>query len=118
MAINKELFKGCSKTIILQLLARQQLHGYEISVKLKEASYGELDITEGSLYPILHSLEADKCIEANWEISKGNRKKKVYSLTTKGRKSLKAKTKEWRHFLSTMDLLLSAKREHHYGYAL
>lgn len=117
MAINKELFKGCSKTIVLQLLEKEKMHGYELSARLKELSSGELEITEGTLYPLLHSLESDKYIKANWETSGGGRKKKVYELTSSGKKALKVKRQEWQHFVSTMKILLPAKREINYVYS-
>ncbi len=111
MAVNKELFRGCSKAVVLQLLEKEKMHGYEISLKLKELSSGEIEITEGALYPMLHSLEASGDIKASWEVSKGGRKKKVYQLTTSGKTSLKKKRQEWTHFLSTMKTLLPVKRE-------
>ena len=60
----------------MQLLSRHPMHGYELSSTLKEVSEGQLEITEGALYPVLHSLEADRLIEAHWEVSKGKRKRK------------------------------------------
>jgi PadR family transcriptional regulator PadR len=109
MPINKELFKGCTKTIVLQQLSRKKMHGYEIASSLKELSSGEITLTEGTLYPVLHSLAADEYIEASWETSAGERKRKVYKITDKGTRLLQAKTKEWRHFLSAMELILPNK---------
>lgn len=118
MAVDKELFKGCSKAVVLQLLAKKKMHGYEISSKLKELSGGEIEITEGTLYPMLHGLESAGDIISSWEVSKGGRKKKVYQLTEAGREALKIRKQEWSHFLSTMKLLLPVKMEADYAYSL
>ena len=111
MGVNKEFFRGCSKAVVLQLLEKEKMHGYEISLKLKKLSNGEIEISEGALYPMLHSLEISGDIKASWQISKGGRKKKVYQLTTTGKTSLKKKRQEWSHFLNTMKALLPVKRE-------
>ena len=109
MTVDKELLKGCSKTIVLQLLSKKGMHGYELSQKLKQSTSGKIEITEGTLYPLLHALEADGSITSNWLHVVGQRRRKVYTITTKGKKLLKEKTKEWQEFLSTMELLLPAK---------
>jgi PadR family transcriptional regulator, regulatory protein PadR len=59
MAVNKELLKGTAKTLVLQLLSENEMHGYELLSQLKEKSKNLIEITEGTLYPLLHSLEED-----------------------------------------------------------
>lgn len=109
MAVDKELLKGCSKTIVLELLSNKGMHGYELSQKLKQRTNGKIEITEGTLYPLLHALEADGSISSSWLHAVGQRRRKVYTITSKGKKLLKEKRKEWEEFLSTMELLLPAK---------
>ena len=106
MPINKELFKGCSKTVVLRLLSQKKMHGYELSKKLEESFDGQIKITEGTLYPLLHALETDGAITADWEKSEGKRKKKVYRISPKGKKVLKEKLAEWQEFVNTMQVLL------------
>lgn len=109
MSIDKELLKGCSKTMVLQLLSREALHGYEVARRLKELTGGKIEVTEGTLYPLLHSLEADERIASEWVKGDGKRKKKVYSITASGKALLKSKQKEWQDFVSTVELVFTAK---------
>lgn len=109
MAVNKELLKGCSKLLVLKLLSREAMHGYKLSTKLKEVSQGKIEITEGTIYPLLHALESDEAITSSWCNKEGGRKKKTYQITTKGKKILKTRTEEWNEFISSMDLLLTGK---------
>ena len=70
---NQKLYKGSLQTIILKLLEeKEKMYGYEITQKVKELTKGELQITEGALYPALHKLKADGLLEV--EVAKvGNR---------------------------------------------
>lgn len=110
MQIDKQLLKGCTKTLVLQLLSKRNMHGYELSVQLKTLSQGKLEVTEGTIYPLLHSLEADGAISSRIEETQGKRTRKVYEITTNGRRLLKDKTKEWQEFQSMMEQLLTASR--------
>ena len=78
---NQKLYKGSLQTIILKLLeSNDKMYGYEITQKVKELTKGELQITEGALYPALHKLEADGLLDV--EVAKvGNRLRKYYKLT-------------------------------------
>jgi PadR family transcriptional regulator, regulatory protein PadR len=109
MQINKQLLKGCTKTIVLQLLSKKNMHGYELSVQLKTLSAGKVEVTEGTLYPLLHSLEADGAISSTI-IEQGKRTRKVYVITSEGKRLLKSKTEEWQEFQSMMEKLLAASR--------
>lgn len=81
-----KLYKGSLETIVLQLLGEHpRLYGYEITQKVKVLSNGSFEIKEGALYPALHRLEAKGLLEVEAE-KIGNRVRKYYKLTTKGRK--------------------------------
>jgi len=109
MTVDKELLKGCSKTLVLKLLSQKGMHGYEIAQELKAVTDGRIEITEGTMYPLLHSLEAGKAISSEWEVG-GKRKRKVYRLTPVGRKLLKEKTQNWREFILAVDGVMAVKR--------
>jgi DNA-binding PadR family transcriptional regulator len=81
---NSQLYKGSLNTIIMKLLEEQgRMYGYEITQKVKEITKGELNITEGALYPALHKLEAEGLLDV--EVEKvDNRLRKYYKLTEKG----------------------------------
>ncbi|HAG90764.1 MAG TPA: PadR family transcriptional regulator [Bdellovibrionales bacterium] len=109
MLIDKELIKGSSKTVILQLLSKKGMHGYELSSQIKSLTQGAIEISEGTIYPTLHSLEADGYIESQWAESEGKRKRKVYKITSSGRKLLKERKASWNDFLKAMQSLLPVK---------
>jgi DNA-binding PadR family transcriptional regulator len=106
---NQKLYKGSLQTIILQLLARnEKMYGYEITQKVKELTKGELNITEGALYPALHKLEADGLLDV--EVANvGNRLRKYYKLTENGSKETANKVSEMQEFLRTMQQLVNPK---------
>jgi DNA-binding PadR family transcriptional regulator len=104
---NQKLYKGSLQTIILKLLEEnEKMYGYEITQKVKELTKGELNITEGALYPALHKLEGDGLLEA--EVAKvGNRLRKYYKLTEQGTKETVSKLAEMQEFLKTMQHLVN-----------
>jgi DNA-binding PadR family transcriptional regulator len=106
---NQKLYKGSLQTIILQLLAsNEKMYGYEITQKVKELTKGELNITEGALYPALHKLEADGLLDV--EVANvGNRLRKYYKLTENCSKETVSKLEEMQEFLKTMQQLVNPK---------
>jgi len=85
---NSQLYKGSLNTIIMKLLEENgRMYGYEITQKVKEITKGELNITEGALYPALHKLEAEDLLDV--EVEKvDNRLRKYYKLTSKSSKTI------------------------------
>ena len=106
---NQKLYKGSLQTIILKLLeSNDKMYGYEITQKVKELTKGELQITEGALYPALHKLEADGLLDIE-VVKVENRLRKYYKLTEIGTKETKDKLEEMQQFLRTMQQLVSPK---------
>ena len=103
------LYKGLLEPIVLQLLKDNgRMYGFEITQKVKLLTQGELKITEGALYPLLHRLEADGLLEAEME-NIGNRIRKYYSLTKAGKKETVGSLKEVQSFVETMQILFKPK---------
>lgn len=103
------LLKGTLQTIILKLLEdNQRMYGYEITQKVKEASIGEIVLTEGALYPALHKLEGEGLLETSTEIVDG-RARKYYSLTEQGGKAVTSKLEEARAFIDQLQNVLNLK---------
>ncbi|MBL7544171.1 MAG: PadR family transcriptional regulator [Bdellovibrionaceae bacterium] len=103
MTINKELLKGSTATLVLTLLARKQMYGYEIIKELEIASAGIFEMKEGTLYPILHTLEENDFVESKWVGEEGTRQRKYYHITKAGRVHLKEKKQEWIQFRALVD---------------
>ncbi len=103
------LYKGLLEPLLLNLLAENgRMYGYEIVQKAKALSSGELQITEGALYPLLHKLEGEGLIEAETE-SYGNRVRKYYSLTKNGKKQTTKNKAVLQNFIATLNILLHGK---------
>jgi PadR family transcriptional regulator PadR len=80
-------------------------HGYDISAFIKERGGGYFSLSFGSLYPILHKLEHDGLIKGAWH-EVGDKEKKVYSLTAKGRHALEGEAKTYRDMIKAFTLLM------------
>lgn len=106
---SSELIKGTLKTIVLNLLKQNgRMYGYEITQKVKEITEGKIQITEGALYPTLHSLEQRGELETVKEYI-GKRARKYYSLTEQGQASAQEKVNELQDFMTTIQSLLSLR---------
>lgn len=104
--IAKELFKGTIRTIVLQLLAKnEKMYGYELVQTIDEKSGGSIKLTFGSLYPILHKLEAEGLIYSESE-SIGKRLRKYYLLTPVGIEEKNNKISEIKEFISVLNTLI------------
>jgi len=109
MIYSSELIKGTLKTIVLKLLDdNKKMYGYEITQKVKELTLDKIQITEGALYPTLHSLEAEGLVTAKTEFI-GKRVRKYYSLSRSGKVRAKERLTELSNFIETMISLLDIK---------
>ncbi|ERK29828.1 PadR family transcriptional regulator [Clostridium intestinale] len=106
MKVNKELLKGCTVILILSLLERKSMYGYEMIKELQKKSNGVFELKEGTLYPILHSLESNNFIESYWDENESVRRRKYYRLTEAGKKELKEKQQEWNIFTKAVGQVL------------
>ncbi len=103
----KGLLKGSLQTIILKLLKEnQRMYGYEITQVVKEITSGEIQLTEGALYPALHKMENEGLLATSTE-QVDNRVRKYYALTQAGREEVETKLKETRSFMANLELLLN-----------
>jgi PadR family transcriptional regulator, regulatory protein PadR len=105
---NLELFRGTLDVLILKALVWEPLHGYAITSFIRLTSEDALLVEEGTLYPALWRLEKKKLVEAEWGLSKNNRKAKFYRLTAEGRRHLRQETKTWEAYALAVAKVLSA----------
>jgi PadR family transcriptional regulator len=92
--------------LILKTIAREPLHGWGISKRIRLLSGEILSVGQGSLYPALHRLEQQGWIRAEWKESDLGRSAKFYSLTRDGRKQLERELKSWDRLSSAVRLLI------------
>lgn len=95
MDINKDLIAASSTPMVLAILAEEDSYGYAILKRVREASAGRLEWTDGMLYPVLHRLERNGFIKARWEAAETGRKRKYYRITPQGRAQLVEERKQW-----------------------
>lgn len=94
MNVDKSLISGSTTMLLLKLLAEKDMYGYEMIEVLRERSENVFELKAGTLYPLLHSLEAKGLLNA-YEKEAGNKMRKYYSITKHGRKILDEKKSEW-----------------------
>jgi PadR family transcriptional regulator, regulatory protein PadR len=95
MSKPSDLVQGTLDLLILKILALEPLHGFAVSVRLRQVSGDVLQVSDGSLYPALHKLEQEGWIKAEWKTSENNRRVKFYALTRLGRRQLEKETANW-----------------------
>lgn len=84
------------------------MYGYQMTQMVKEITKGELNITEGALYPLLHKLEEQGILETETEMN-GNRMRKYYSLTKAGKKQTVAAMEEMKAFMQSLEFIVNPK---------
>lgn len=109
--IERELKRGSLELIVLHLLAPGEAYGYEIVSKLAAETNGALEVTDGTLYPVLYRLERAGCVSVRWETPQRGVPRKYYRLTDTGRAELAALTLEWTTFARAMAKLLRPGRD-------
>src|SRR5690348_11241056 len=109
MIYSSELIKGTLKTIVLKLLSdNKRMYGYEITQLVKQLTNDKIQITEGALYPTLHSMEDEGLVITESEYI-GKRVRKYYRLSPAGKTRTKERVSELADFMTTMRFLLDIK---------
>jgi PadR family transcriptional regulator PadR len=92
---NPDFLNGVPELVILQLLARKPMYGYELVEAIREATDEVLTFGEGCVYPVLHRLEASGQLSSRREVV-GGRSRVVYRLTESGEQGLVQAVAQWR----------------------
>ena len=101
-----DLLQGTLDMLILKALQLDPMHGFGISIRIRQISDEVLQVEQGSLYPALYRLEEQDWIKAEWGVSDNNRKARFYALTAAGRKQLNAETANWERLAGAINLVL------------
>ena len=101
-----DLLQGTLDMLILKALQLGPMHGFGISVLIRQMSKAVLQVEQGSLYPALYRLEEREWIESEWGFSDNNRKAKFYKLTPDGRKQLVEERSNWERLSTAVNLVL------------
>lgn len=105
-SIERELKRGSLELIVLHLLAPGEAYGYEIVAKLTTQTSSALEVTDGTLYPVLYRLERLGFVAVRWETPERGVPRKYYRLTEAGRDEHARLTQQWNTFAKAMAKLL------------
>jgi PadR family transcriptional regulator, regulatory protein PadR len=100
------LLQGTLDLLVLKAIQHEPMHGFGISVRIRQMSDDVLNVEQGSLYPALYRLEDQGLIKSESGISENNRKARFYALTAAGRKQLDAETANWARLSGAINLVL------------
>ena len=106
MAIDKSLLSGSTTLLVLKLLEDGEMYGYQIIEELERRSESVFRLKEGTLYPILHGLEADGLVTVREKAAETGRMRKYYRITKKGLKMLEEKKAEWTFFAEKVNAVI------------
>ena len=102
MHITKDLVAASTTPLVLGILAEGESYGYAILKQVSSLSSGDLEWTDGLLYPLLHRLERTGLVTSSWRQPESGRRRKYYAITTQGRAELAEQRKQWSAVVATL----------------
>jgi transcriptional regulator len=92
--------------LTLKLLSIEPMHGWGLSIRLRQISGDVFDVNQGSLYPALQRMKRRGWIKAEWRASDNNRRARFYSITREGARQLAAEVEEWQRTSGAVNRVL------------
>ncbi len=105
MRLPKDLVAASAVPLLLSLLEEGESYGYTIIQRIRDLSGGEIEWTDGMLYPVLHRLEAQGLVRSRWDVSEAGRKRKYYALSAAGKRALAEQKEQWHVVHATLTKL-------------
>ena len=106
MKVDKSLLSGSTPLLILSLLKNEDMYGYQMVAELARRSDETFFLKEGTLYPLLHTLEKQGWVRSYAKQTPSGRERKYYRLTDDGRAQLEYKEQEWQLFSAKVNAVL------------
>jgi PadR family transcriptional regulator PadR len=100
--IDKDLVAASSTPLVLAILAQGESYGYAILKRVREISDGELEWTDGMLYPLLHRLRRLGYVTTEWRTPPEGRRRRYYAITDEGRTALAEQQRQWEAVTRTL----------------
>jgi len=104
------LKKGSMELVLLHLVSDQDRHGYDIGKLIELRTGGRLTYHLSSIYPVLRRMEKRGWVKGRWVEKAGERRRRFYTLTAKGRRALASQQEQWQEFANAMDEVLELSR--------
>ena len=105
---SKKLVAASSEPLVLSILSQGESYGYAIIQRVRQISEETLQWTDGMLYPVLHRLERNGLIVAQWGVGESGRRRRYYRITQDGSKALVTEKREWQKVNATLNELWGA----------
>ena len=105
MKFESQLLKGIAPVVVLEILSRGPMYGYELSQAIEQRSGDVLTLGKGTLYPLLYNLEAKKLVRGKWEKVNSGRKRRYYSITSRGKGQLATQKEQLRELQTGLNLI-------------
>jgi len=109
MKFESQLLKGIAPAIVLEILSRGPMYGYELCQAIEQRSQEILSLGKGTLYPLLYNLEAKKLVTTEWQTAPSGRKRRYYAITGKGRAQLANQKEQLRQLATGLDLVFGGR---------
>ena len=105
MKFERELLKGVAPVVVLEILSRGAMYGYELSETISRRSGDILTLGRGTLYPLLYNLEAKGLIKGEWQNADNGRKRRYYVITGKGKEKLATQKQQLQQLQQAVNLV-------------
>lgn len=105
MKYERELLKGVAPVVVLEILSRGRMYGYELSEAIEKRSKGLFSLGRGTLYPLLYNLEAKGLVVAEVEAAESGRNRRYYSITSDGCGVLAQQKEQWQSLQQGVNLV-------------
>jgi PadR family transcriptional regulator PadR len=105
MKFESQLLKGIAPVVVLEILSRGEMYGYELTEAIEQRSGDVLTLGKGTLYPLLYNLEAKKLVKGRWQKSEAGRRRRYYSITSEGKGQLAKQKEELKELAGGLNLV-------------
>jgi len=105
MRFESQLLKGIAPVVVLEILSRGPMYGYQLSEAIQQRSNDIITLGKGTLYPLLYNLEAKGLIKGRWQTADSGRKRRYYSITSKGKLELARQKAQLEDLAKGLDLV-------------
>ena len=95
MHVDKDLIAASATPLVLAILAEGESYGYAILKRVRALSAGEIEWTDGMLYPLLHRLDRLAYVTTDWRTPPEGRRRRYYTITHEGRAALAEQQRQW-----------------------
>ena len=103
-----DLLQGTLELMVLKTLSLEPLHGWGLSLRIRQASRDVFQVNQGSLYPALQRMKSRGWMRSEWRTTENNRRARYYALTAAGRKHYDIELANWRRISRAVNLILAA----------